>query len=73
MCRWINDRRGGLHIRIPAIFSQLDIWQTVEIAHVRKHNWQIARLLDDTVDYLAMHGLEPYGLGNGPVGVKVDV
>ena len=58
---------------MPAISSQFDIWQAVEVAHVGKHNRQIARILDDAVNYLAMHGLEPYGLGNGPVGVNVAV
>ena len=53
---------------MPAISSQFDIWQAVEVAHVGKHNRQIARILDDAVNYLAMHGLEPYGLGNGPDG-----
>ena len=58
---------------MPAVFSQLDIWQTVEIAHVGKHNRQVARLLDDAVNYLAMHDLEPQEFGNGPVGVNVAV
>ena len=63
-----------MHKGIPAIIGQFRVCQQMEIADVAKYNWQVLRLLDDIVDDLAVHGSEPYGLGNGPLGgVKVEV
>ena len=46
----------------------------MEVADVAKYNRQVLRLLNDTVDDLAVHGSEPYELGNGDVvGVKLAV
>jgi len=45
----------------------------MKIADVAKYNRQVLRLLNDVGDDLAVHGLEPYELGNGPVGVNVAV